>query len=107
MNSTTVSAAAATASTSPAVAHNRARRAALVGLRDAGIFAMARTLEALESGEYTIEEIDAVTGPALGRPRSATFRTMDIAGLDVLIAHRMHALIAGYSRTGADSDPGI
>ena len=31
-------------------------------------------------GEYTIEEIDAITGPAIGRPKSATFRTMDIAG---------------------------
>src|SRR6185295_399024 len=31
-----------------------------------------------------IEEIDAITGPALGRPKSATFRTMDIAGLDIL-----------------------
>ena len=41
-------------------------------------------LKALESGEYTIEEIDAMTGPALGRPKSATFRTMDIAGLDVI-----------------------
>jgi 3-hydroxyacyl-CoA dehydrogenase len=49
-----------------------------------GIYAMARTLEALESGAYTIEEIDAITGPVLGRPKSATFRTMDIAGLDVL-----------------------
>ena len=37
-----------------------------------------------ESGEYTIEEIDAITGPALGRPKSATFRTLDIAGIDVL-----------------------
>ncbi len=34
--------------------------------------------------DYTIEEIDAITGPALGRPQSATFRTMDIAGIDVL-----------------------
>ncbi len=42
------------------------------------------TLEALESGRYTIEEIDAITGPALGRPKSATFRTMDIAGIDIL-----------------------
>src|SRR5262249_31185048 len=39
---------------------------------------------ALESGAYTIEEIDAITGPALGRPKSATFRTMDIAGIDIL-----------------------
>ncbi|MGH9144519.1 MAG: 3-hydroxyacyl-CoA dehydrogenase family protein [Vicinamibacterales bacterium] len=42
------------------------------------------TLKALESGRYTIEEIDAMTGPALGRPKSATFRTMDIAGIDIL-----------------------
>ena len=41
-------------------------------------------MRALESGGYTIEEIDAITGPAIGRPKSATFRTMDIAGLDVL-----------------------
>ncbi len=41
-------------------------------------------LRALESGEHTVEEIDAMTGPALGRPKSATFRTMDIAGIDVL-----------------------
>ena len=49
-----------------------------------GVYGVARVLQALESGEYTIEEIDAMTGPALGRPKSATFRTMDIAGLDIL-----------------------
>ena len=49
-----------------------------------GVFGVMQTLEALESGRYTIEEIDAITGPALGRPKSATFRTMDIAGIDVL-----------------------
>jgi 3-hydroxyacyl-CoA dehydrogenase len=49
-----------------------------------GVFGVVQVLRALESGKYTIEEIDAITGPALGRPKSATFRTMDIAGLDVL-----------------------
>jgi 3-hydroxyacyl-CoA dehydrogenase len=49
-----------------------------------GLFGVVQILRALESGEYTIEEIDAITGPALGRPKSATFRTMDIAGIDVL-----------------------
>lgn len=34
---------------------------------------------------FTIEEIDAITGRAIGRPKSATFRTMDIAGIDVLV----------------------
>ena len=49
-----------------------------------GVYGVAQVLRALESGQYTIEEIDAITGPALGRPNSATFRTMDIAGIDVL-----------------------
>jgi 3-hydroxyacyl-CoA dehydrogenase len=49
-----------------------------------GLFGVIQVLRALESGDYTIEEIDAITGPILGRPRSATFRTMDIAGIDIL-----------------------
>jgi 3-hydroxyacyl-CoA dehydrogenase len=48
-----------------------------------GLYGVARVFEALEAG-FSIEEIDAITGPALGRPKSATFRTMDIAGIDVL-----------------------
>lgn len=43
-------------------------------------------LAAAASGAFTIEEIDAVTGPLIGRPKSATFRTIDLAGLDVLAA---------------------
>lgn len=50
-----------------------------------GIYGAVLAIKALESGRYTIEEIDAITGPALGRPKSGTFRTMDIAGLDVLV----------------------
>jgi 3-hydroxyacyl-CoA dehydrogenase len=49
-----------------------------------GVYGVIQVLRALESGQYTIEEIDAITGPALGRPKSATFRTMDIAGIDIL-----------------------
>ena len=48
-----------------------------------GIFGALRLIEAVASGDYTIEEVDAITGPLLGRPKSATFRTLDIAGLDV------------------------
>jgi len=55
------------------------------------LYGVARTLQALGTGKYTIEEIDAITGPAIGRPGSATFRTMDIAGVDVL-AHVMRNL---------------
>src|SRR5262245_2074007 len=48
-----------------------------------GVYGVMQVMRALESGAYTIEEIDAISGPALGRPKSATFRTMDIAGIDV------------------------
>ena len=33
----------------------------------------------------TVEEVDACTGPVIGQPKSATFRTADIVGLDVLV----------------------
>ena len=46
---------------------------------------LIRIFEALAGGHYTVEEIDAMTGPAIGRPKSATFRTVDIAGLDILV----------------------
>ena len=49
-----------------------------------GLYGVVQIFRALETGEFTIEEIDAMTGPAIGRPKSATFRTMDIAGIDVL-----------------------
>jgi 3-hydroxyacyl-CoA dehydrogenase len=49
-----------------------------------GLFGVMQVFRALATGEYTIEEIDAITGSAIGRPNSATFRTMDIAGIDVL-----------------------
>ena len=46
---------------------------------------LVRIFEALANGTYTVEEIDAMTGAAIGRPKSATFRTVDIAGLDILV----------------------
>ena len=57
-------------------------------------------LEVLERGEFTVEEIDAMTGPAIGRPKSATFRTMDIAGLDVLslVVKDLHARLSARER---------
>jgi 3-hydroxyacyl-CoA dehydrogenase len=49
------------------------------------VFGVARTLEIVAQGQFTIAEVDALSGPLIGRPRSATFRTMDIAGIDVLL----------------------
>jgi|DewCreStandDraft_1066081.scaffolds.fasta_scaffold02096_6 3-hydroxyacyl-CoA dehydrogenase len=49
-----------------------------------GVFSFLRTLRAMLDYELTLEEVDALTGPAIGHPKSATFRTADLAGLDVL-----------------------
>ena len=57
-----------------------------------GLHGVASALARLADG-YTVEEIDAITGPAIGRPKSATFRTMDIAGIDIL-AHVAADLVA-------------
>ena len=55
------------------------------------LFGVVQILKQIESGAFTIEEVDAITGPALGRPKSATFRTLDLAGIDIL-AHVVHNL---------------
>lgn len=49
-----------------------------------GIYAMMGAMKAFTDGDYSIEEIDALTGPLVGHPKSATFRTADVVGLDVM-----------------------
>ena len=63
---------------------------------------LVRIFEALAAGTYTVEEIDAMTGAAIGRPKSATFRTVDIAGLDILV-HVANDLAARLPAAGARS----
>jgi 3-hydroxyacyl-CoA dehydrogenase len=48
-----------------------------------GTFAMLNAMQQMQALEMSIEEADACTGPAVGWPKSATFRTADIVGLDV------------------------
>ena len=62
-----------------------------------GVMQIFRAWTQASDGGYTIEEIDASTGPAIGRPKSATFRTMDLAGIDVL-AHVIRNLADSLSR---------
>jgi 3-hydroxyacyl-CoA dehydrogenase len=50
-----------------------------------GTFSMLNALRLMTTLGMTIEEVDACTGPAIGQPKSATFRTADIVGLDVLL----------------------
>ena len=49
-----------------------------------GTYSMLNALRLMSTLGMTIEEVDACTGPAVGWPKSATFRTADIVGLDVL-----------------------
>ena len=49
-----------------------------------GTFSMLNALRLMVELGMTVEEVDACTGPAVGWPKSATFRTADIVGLDVL-----------------------
>ncbi len=50
-----------------------------------GTYSMLNVLRLMKEMDLTIEEIDACTGPVVGWPKSATFRTADIVGLDVLV----------------------
>jgi 3-hydroxyacyl-CoA dehydrogenase len=49
-----------------------------------GVYGMVHAIRLMEEFGLTIDEVDALTGPLVGRPKSATFRTADLTGLDVL-----------------------
>jgi 3-hydroxyacyl-CoA dehydrogenase len=49
-----------------------------------GIFSVLNVMRLMQEMDLSIEEIDALTGQVLGWPRSATFRTIDLVGLDIL-----------------------
>ena len=51
-----------------------------------GSFSMAVTIRTMMEEGYRIEEVDQITGPAMGRPKLATFKLADLVGLDI-VAH--------------------
>ncbi|MGQ9897603.1 MAG: 3-hydroxyacyl-CoA dehydrogenase/enoyl-CoA hydratase family protein [Acidobacteriota bacterium] len=51
-----------------------------------GIYGFMRTIQAMMEMGLSITEVDKMTGPAIGRPNSATFRTGDLSGLDTTVA---------------------
>lgn len=57
---------------------------AFIGNR-VGIYSIMSLFHQVIAQDMTIEEVDALTGPILGRPKSATFRTVDVVGLDTLV----------------------
>ena len=50
-----------------------------------GIFSIMSLFHAVKDMGMTVEEVDKLTGPVIGRPKSATFRTVDVVGLDTLV----------------------
>ena len=65
-----------------------------------GIHAMMATLKAMQEEHLTVEEVDALTGPAIARPKTATFRLADLVGVDVIafVAHNVAVSAADESR---------
>ncbi|MBL7924508.1 MAG: 3-hydroxyacyl-CoA dehydrogenase/enoyl-CoA hydratase family protein [Bacteroidia bacterium] len=59
-----------------------------------GIFGIMYLFHLVEKLGLTVEEVDKLSGPVLGRPKSATFRTCDVVGLDTLV-HVANGLSAG------------
>ena len=57
---------------------------AFIGNR-VGIFSIQSLFHAVKDLDLTIEEVDKLSGPVIGRPKSATFRTVDVVGLDTLV----------------------
>ncbi len=50
-----------------------------------GVFGIMNLFHVVNELELTVEEVDKLTGPVIGRPKSATFRTVDVVGLDTLV----------------------
>jgi 3-hydroxyacyl-CoA dehydrogenase len=57
---------------------------AFIGNR-VGIFGIQSLFHQVKELGLTVEEVDKLTGPVIGRPKSATFRTVDVVGLDTLV----------------------
>lgn len=51
-----------------------------------GIYGIQSMFELVKEMGLTVEEVDKLTGPVIGRPKSATFRTIDVVGLDTLVS---------------------
>lgn len=69
-----------------------------------GVHAMMATLIIAKDLGLTVEEVDALTGPLLGRPKTATFKLADLVGLDTLV-HIVNGLKQAFPNEIFDLDP--
>ncbi|MDR4889465.1 3-hydroxyacyl-CoA dehydrogenase NAD-binding domain-containing protein [Fredinandcohnia sp. QZ13] len=65
-----------------------------------GTYGLLVTVREMLKGGYSIGEVDSVTGPMIGRPKSATFRTLDVVGLDTFIhvANNVYEQVKGEEK---------
>jgi 3-hydroxyacyl-CoA dehydrogenase len=68
-----------------------------------GTYGALVTIKTMLEDGYTVEEVDKLTGPAVGRPKTATFRTFDLVGLDILT----HVAQNLYEAVPEDEDRGV
>jgi 3-hydroxyacyl-CoA dehydrogenase len=67
-----------------------------------GVFGIMSLFHSVDKLGLTVEEVDKLTGPVLGRPKSATFRTCDVVGLDTLV-HVAKGLHQGLKQDEANA----
>ncbi|MDR6999547.1 3-hydroxyacyl-CoA dehydrogenase NAD-binding domain-containing protein [Neobacillus niacini] len=65
-----------------------------------GTYGLLVTVQEMLKGGYSVGEVDSITGPLVGRPKSATFRTLDVVGLDtfVHVAGNVYEQVAGKEK---------
>jgi 3-hydroxyacyl-CoA dehydrogenase len=65
-----------------------------------GVFSIIQLFQQVKQLKLNVTAIDALTGPIMGRPKSATFRTTDVVGLDTLVhvANNLQAVLASPER---------
>ncbi len=65
-----------------------------------GTFGLLQTVEEMAKGGYSVGEVDSVTGTLIGRPKSATFRTLDVVGLDTFyhVANNVYNNVEGEEK---------
>lgn len=65
-----------------------------------GTYGLLVTVQEMIKGGYSVGEVDSVTGPLIGRPKSATFRTLDVVGLDTFahVARNVYEQVEGAEK---------
>ncbi|MGJ9457525.1 3-hydroxyacyl-CoA dehydrogenase NAD-binding domain-containing protein [Oceanobacillus sp. CF4.6] len=65
-----------------------------------GTYGLLVTVREMQKGAFSVGEVDSVTGPLIGRPKSATFRTLDVVGLDTFshVAKNVYDQVQGAEK---------